>query len=202
MMRPEIPYTRWTPLSVEEVVATFRPAPFKWCLAGGYAVELFLGRSIRSHDDIDILVYRDEQLQLQQWLDGWQLYAADPPGTLRVWNQGEYLPYGIHDIWGYRTGSQSWQMQIMLAESDGDQWFSRRSPLIWGHRDDLMTRYQGIPCIRIEVQLMYKAKGQRPKDELDFQACLPRLSLEAKEWLKDVLTLLYPQGHSWLNALI
>ena len=56
------PYTLWKPLSVAEVEHLFRDAPFAWGLAGGYAIEQFLGSSIRPHDDIDIVVFREDQV--------------------------------------------------------------------------------------------------------------------------------------------
>lgn len=197
----EIPYERWLPLSVSDVVSLFDGASFQWCLAGGYAIEQFLGYSVRSHGDIDITVYRDEQLELQKWLKNWKLYAADPPGTLREWYTDEQLPVGIHDIWGHHISSNAWQLQIMLTEVEDAEWFSRRSPLIRGKRNELMVVYEDIPCIRPEIQLLYKAKNRRPKDERDFRACLPKMDEKAKLWLKASLTLLYPQGHEWLKAL-
>jgi hypothetical protein len=45
---PSIPYDRWAPLSVAEVVERFTGAPFAWGLAGGYAVERFVGRRAKS----------------------------------------------------------------------------------------------------------------------------------------------------------
>lgn len=98
-MLAEIPYSSWMPLSVDAVRRLFASAPFAWGLAGGYAVEQFLGTHIRTHDDIDIIVFRDDQGQVQRWLSDWRLYAADPPGTLRLWNADEYLERGIHDVW-------------------------------------------------------------------------------------------------------
>src|SRR6266536_951059 len=160
-MTTEIPYSTWQPLSVTEVAMLFANAPFTWGLAGGYAVEQFLGTAIREHDDIDIVIFRDDQHEVQRWLPDWQLYAADPPGTLRLWCPDEYLPYGIHDIWGYRNGATAWQMQLMVLEAEREDWFSRRDRRICGRRDDLIVRYNGLPCVRIEVQLFYKAKGCR-----------------------------------------
>ena len=186
---------------IRGVVSLFANAPFTWGLAGGYAIEQFLGKSIRALADIDVVVYRDEQLQVQRWLTGWCLYAADPPGTLRPWSADEYLPPAIHDIWGHRMDARTWQLQLMLIEVEGDEWFSRRDAAIRGQRDDLIVAYNGIPCVRIEVQLLYKAKHCRPKDEFDFQACLPLLSAEAKRWLKDSLRQLRPEGHAWSDAL-
>ena len=59
------PYETWKSLSVAEVQLLFREAPFPWGLAGGYAIEQFLGASIREHGDIDIIVFRDDQQHLR-----------------------------------------------------------------------------------------------------------------------------------------
>ena len=201
-MNSQIPYEKWQPLSVANVVTLLDNAPFQWCLAGGYAIELFIGESIREHGDIDIIVFRDEQLVAQSWLKDWRLYAADPPGSLRFWQYGEFLPIGIHDIWGHRVGASVWELQIMIMEVDGNEWFNRRNPAIRGARHKLITTYQNVPCIRAEIQLMYKSLHQRPKDVKDFRACLPLLDIEAKTWLKKSLFQLYPDGHEWLQFLV
>ena len=200
MINANIPYNNWQPLSVARVMQVFADAPFTWGIAGGYAIEQFLGTSVRAHGDIDI-AYRDEQLHVQSWLAGWQLYAADPPGTLRPWIDKEYLPHGIHDIWGRGPRARAWELQIMLAETDGDHWFMRRSPQVRGHRDGLVVAYGGVPCIRVEVQLLYKARSCRAKDICDFHACVPHLPADSRQWLKDNLLLLYPAGHPWLKDL-
>ncbi len=194
------PNNQWQPLSRAGVMRLFDGAPFAWGLAGGYAVEQFVGTSLRAHSDTDILVFRDQQLHVQCWLPEWRLYAADPPGTLRPWADGEFLPYGIHDIWGHRRDVQAWQLQIMLTETDGDHWFMRRNPEIRGVRDDLIVVYGGIPCVRIEVQLLFKSRSNRLRDSIDFQACLPHLSGDAKRWLRENLLRLYPAGHVWMLA--
>lgn len=201
MSAPPISYNRWAPLSLAEVTQLLAGAPFTWGIAGGYAVELFVGRAFRAHSDIDILVFRDEQLRVQGWLQDWQLYAADPPGSLRPWGRGELLPYGIHDIWGHELHRDAWQLQLMLAETDGNEWFSRRDHRVRGRRDDLIVTYQGLPCLRIEVQLLYKARNTRPKDQQDFEAALPLLDTAARTWLRDQLRLLEPDGHPWCEHL-
>ena len=130
-----------------------------------------------------------------------QLYAADPPGTLRPWLRDEFLPFGVHDIWGHRDGKQHWEMQLMLAESEHDRWFARFDEGIGGPRNDLFTTYNGISCIRIEVQLLYKCRRPRPKDEADFAACLPLLSDNQCQWLATHIRHLFPDGHPWLDKL-
>jgi hypothetical protein len=201
MMQVMIPDSKWQPLSLTHVVQLFARAPFMWGIAGGYAVEQFLGAPIREHSDTDIIVYRDEQLQVQSWLPHWQLYASDPPGTHRPWGAGEYLPYGIQDIWGHRSHVEAWELQIMVTEVDGDRWYMRGNPQIQGRRDDLVVRYNDVPCIRVEVQLLYKSRRCRPKDTADFQACVAHLPPDTKLWLRDQLLLLHPMGHAWLHDL-
>ncbi len=200
-MSPMIPEEKWQPLSVQDVCDLFDGAPFQWAIAGGYAIELFLGESHRSHEDTDVLVFRDEQLTAQAWLKDWTIYASDPPGTLRLWEDKEYLPSGINDIWLHHQTSDAWQLQLLLTDVDGADWIHRHYPTIRGKRDALITRYGGIPCIRVEVQLFYKARKRRPKDEQDFRASLPHLSQDAKTWLKDNLSLIYSEGHDWLEFL-
>ncbi len=134
-----IPDERWLPLSLAETVALFTDAPFTWALGGGYCVEQFVGTPYRAHDDVDVVIFRDEQLAAQKWLAGWHLFAADPPGTLRRWHPGEYLPFGIHDIWGHRDGKDAWEFQFMVAEAEHGMWFSRRDPRIRGSRADLFA---------------------------------------------------------------
>jgi hypothetical protein len=194
-------FDQWSPMTVAAVAQCFEQAPFRWGLAGGYAVEQFLGFPLRKHSDIDIIVFRADQQRLQQWLVGWNLFAADPPGKLRPWNPSEWLSVGVHDIWGYADGATAWQLQIMLLESEGDEWVSRRNPALRGSRDELIVAYHGLPCLRVEVQLCYKAKDLRPKDEQDFAACLSRLGTEERTWLSNALALLYPAGHPWRERL-
>jgi len=197
-----IPFDQWKPISLTEIKQIFADAPFAWGLAGGYAVEQFLGKSIREHGDLDVVVFRDNQIQVQRWLTGWKLYAADPSRTLRPWVVNEYLPFGIHDVWCHQLNVHAWQLQIMLAEVEGGEWFSRRNRLVRDKRENLFTIYKGYPCIRVEVQLLYKAQNIRSKDNLDFQACLPLLSATSKQWLVDQLRLSFSEGHIWVNDLL
>ncbi|WP_240634772.1 MULTISPECIES: hypothetical protein [Streptomyces] len=95
---------------------------FTWWVAGGIAIELAVGHRIRSRGDIDVLLRRD-QLVAQQILAGW---AVDPPGSLRPWAPGEVLPVGVHDIWCRPGPDEPWRIQVMLDNSRGHEWVSRR----------------------------------------------------------------------------
>jgi hypothetical protein len=51
-----------------------------------------------------------------------------------------------------------------------------------------------------EVVLLLKAKGSRPKDELDFEAVHERFTGSQRAWLREALELVHP-GHRWLGEL-
>src|SRR3954453_15971842 len=102
--------TSWDALPVEEVVAHF-DGHGPWWLAGGYAIERFVGRALRPHGDIDVLVLRRDQLLVQQALAGWEWWAGDPPGTLRPWRPGEFLGAEVHDIWCRPGADEPWRVQ-------------------------------------------------------------------------------------------
>jgi len=177
--------------------------PVRWWIAGGWAIDLFVGRQTRPHGDCDVLVLRRDQLAAQEHLTGWDLYASDPRGTLRPWLDCEFLPVGVHDIWCRRGSNEPWAFQLMLAEDLGDEWVFRRDPRIRGMISELGgVNAQGIPYLLPQIQLLYKARPQPlEKDETDFTIVLPLLSEEARAWLLSALIQLYHRGHQWIDRL-
>lgn len=201
MARTHTPWGVWEPATLTEVVALFSWLPVHWWVAGGHAIELAVGHPIRDHGDIDVLVLRRDQLAVRRALAGWEWWAADPPGTLRPWQPGETLPPQVHDIWCRPTSQQPWRIQVMLDESHGTDWVSRRSarlrrPLATVGR----TSADGTPYLAPEIQLFYKAEGLRPKDEIDFTAALPHLSADQRRWLHRAIADTYGV-HPWSPRL-
>ncbi|MEM8908799.1 MAG: hypothetical protein AAGD05_13210, partial [Bacteroidota bacterium] len=47
--------------------------PGRWMIAGGWAIDLFLNKITRPHQDIEIAIPRTEQLQLKVYLSQWKL---------------------------------------------------------------------------------------------------------------------------------
>ncbi len=58
------------PRHVKEVMARFeRP----WFLAGGWAIDLFVRRVTRPHEDVEIAILREDQARIRDYLEGWEL---------------------------------------------------------------------------------------------------------------------------------
>lgn len=199
-------WEQWRPWSPREVAALFAPLPAPWWIAGGWAIDLFLGRQSREHEDIDIQVLRRDQRDVRALFDTWDVQAALPPPRdeawpFRAWRRGEVLDPAIHDIWCRPTPDQPWALQLMVADTREDWWLFRRAPAIARPLATLGgVSAEGVPYLAPEIQLLYKAKGQRPKDEADFNAALPALDQERRRWLKTALTVVHPE-HTWLDLL-
>ena len=119
-MRPIVaPYGRWEPATLAQVASLFSAMPCPWWIAGGYAIELAVGRRVRDHGDVDVMMLRQDQLHLHDALRGWECWAADPPGVLRTWEPTEVLPPTVHDIWCRPGPDEPWRIQVMLDETNG-----------------------------------------------------------------------------------
>lgn len=191
-------YSNWSPLSLSELSELLKGLNASWWLAGGYALELFVGYSYRAHEDIDILIKREQQLIVQEYLAHWELFKGTRPG-LAPWEKGEYLEVGTHDVWCRPNKNAPWKLQIMLFDTSEEEWIYRRDPRIKGKLTDFgKISSDGIAYLSPEIQLLYKAKNIRPKDQLDFEKVWPLLDEQAKNWLQAKLKDQYPKGHDWL----
>ncbi|MCD4702599.1 MAG: amino acid transporter [Candidatus Aegiribacteria sp.] len=193
---------KWEPLSVEEVADMMSGLNVSWWIAGGWAIDLFLGRQTRTHGDMDVLIRRDDQLEVQRHLADWDLYKTQQPG-FKPWQTGEFQSRPFDDIWCRRTPESPWAFQIMLLDTDGDRWIFKRDPGIQGPLEGL-GRYTsaGVPFMCPEIQLLYKAKPQTlAKDQSDFDLAVPCMTFKARAWLLRHLEKRFPEGHAWITVL-
>lgn len=200
------PLGRWEPWNPSQVASFFASLSAPWWVAGGWAIDLFLGRQTREHEDIDVSFLRRDQDAVRSLFAGWDMQAAlQPPRDemwpFHSWAPGERLDPTIHDIWCRPTATQPWAIQLMVDDTRDDQWLFRRMPAIERTLAAIGgVTPDGIPYLAPEVQLLYKAKGLRPKDEADFAHALPALSLERRQWLSAALLRVHPE-HPWLARL-
>lgn len=195
------PYGPWNPASPAELRSVLAAMTCPWWISGGHAIELAVGRRLREHADIDVSVLRRDQLQVQRVLAGWEWWAADPPGVLRPWMRGERLARGIHDIWCRPGPNAAWRLQVMLDESSGGEWFSRRDHRVRRPIAGIGAIGEGgLPYLRPEIELYYKAKNPRPKDETDFAAVLPTLTGAQRRWLSQAIAATFG-AHPWRGRL-
>jgi len=194
------PDERWEPLSLEEVKKLLGPVSVPWWIAGGQALDMFIGHETRKHVDVDVAALRRDQQAFRDALGKWDVRIAHA-GELIPWKRGETLKPEHHEVWARETPTGPWRLEVLFEESEGGRWAYRRNQRIGLNVADLGRRdTNDVPFIRPEVNLLYKSKEPRPVDETDFIYALPRLDVAQKGWLSGALYTIDPT-HRWLERL-
>lgn len=174
----------------------------EWFVVGGWAIDLFLGERTRDHDDVDVGFARDHQAHARSLLKGWSYQKVVPRATTLVrepWGEDEWLSLPIHEI--HVESATGGHVEFLLLERRTDEWVYRRDPRVtlpWS-RLPFPSPF-GLVALAPEVVLLFKAKGRRKRDQADFEAALPRMSGERRDWLRAALEIAHP-GHRWLSGL-
>lgn len=194
----EADFGDWKPLSLDSVAELFKSVDIPWWIAGGWAIDLFLGRQTREHADIDVLVLREDYAELRRHLGDWDVHAADPPGSLRPWPLGETLDAAVHDIWCRLIPTSPWSLQVMLNDAVDGEWVYRRDPRVRRALGELSgpASTSTHPVLAPEVQLLYKSKNPRSKDVEDFHLARVLMAETQLQWLDDALAITAPE-HPW-----
>jgi hypothetical protein len=173
--------------------------PGRWAIAGGWALDLFLGQQTRPHGDVDIAVIRDEQRQLRRFLEGADARVAER-GVLRPWAPDEQLDAPLHEI--HATWPDGMKLEFLLndVDSGANAWEFRRDARVRRPLERVIRSRDGVPYLSPEVVLLYKAKIRSAKDDADLLAVLPHLGSDDREWLASAIELAHGP-HVWLDML-
>lgn len=194
-------YGPWQGRTPAEVAALLADYPGRWWIAGGWAIEAFTGVA-RPHGDLDPSIPRCDVPLLRRYLAGrLDVWAADQ-GSLRplTGDPDEPISPTCENLWLRAGGAEPWEYDVLLMSADADTWTYKRDARVRLPTADILWRTGGLHYLRPEVQLLHKAPGLRPKDQADFEACLPLLDEPAKDWLRVTLDLAHP-GHPWSTRL-
>ena len=174
--------------------------PARWWVAGGWAIDLFVGTPTRHHEDVDVAVLRSEQLAVQAHLAGWDLRVAHN-GRLTPWPPGRLLATDEHGVWARPTRPGPWRFELLVDDVAGGRWMYRRNPAVRLPLAQLgRATPTGLPYLRPEVVLLDKAKQPRAADERDAAAAIPLLSRQEHTWLAEAIARDTPT-HPWLSRL-
>ena len=170
-----------------------------FAVAGGWAIDLWLGEQTREHHDIEVVIRRRDQARVHAALrEHFDLFCLDPPGSgWRNWT-GEPIELPAFQL---QARSASNEFDLFTETTDESVWRFRRDGRIERPLAKVWTwSTSGVPIVRPEVQLLYMAKSMEPKNVHDFTVAGPTLDANSRSWLADALTVTQPEHH-WLQQL-
>jgi hypothetical protein len=198
---------------------------FDYAFCGGYAIELFLGKTVRKHGDIDISAFweeRDEIILFMQSL-GWRVYELCGGGKAHcitdVANQVKsrrnifcmtddckfvsLTPTDEPDMFIVEFDLKGQDklvfIEILFNSKENDRFLYARNhavsrPLLQA----VLTRNE-IKYLAPEIVLLYKSTDtEREGYQIDYDMAMRIMSTEQKNWLKNALETMNPNGHKWL----
>jgi hypothetical protein len=189
---------------LESIATLLNSLTITWGFCGGWAIDLFLNRITRSHKDVDVAILRTDQRLVFDFLRhrGWLLEQA-MDGKLYPFQNDEFLTLPVHTIWCRKAGHRPDFLEVLLNESEGDQFVFRRDRSIRSRLNDaFMVSPAGFPIRAPEIVLLYKSNAiSSAENRLDFQSALPQLGAQKRHWLVEALSKLSPT-HEWLTNLV
>lgn len=194
----------WEALTVEEINHLMKDVSVSWWIAGGWALDLHYGQQTREHGDMDILIRSEDLDALKKYLgESYELFIADN-GMLTQLEDSESLSVASGSLWVRKKQGTSWLFEIMLIDSENDEWIYKRDNQIKRSisRIGALTD-DGIPYIKPEIQLLYKGGSSviREKDHKDLERLLPVLKKNEIKWLYYSLRQQFNGKHPWLEII-
>ncbi|MFZ4239655.1 nucleotidyltransferase domain-containing protein [Streptomyces murinus] len=186
----------WRP---EQVAERLNGVNVPWCVAAGWALDLFRGEQTRDHGDLELAVPAAGFAEIR---DRFPEYAFDAVGSGKIWaDAGAEELAATHQTWLRDPVSGQFLWDVFREPHDGGTWICRRDQSLRLPYDATIERTaDGIPYLIPELVLLFKAKATRPKDQADFEGILPLLSQARRDVLGGWLARVHP-GHDWTAEL-
>jgi hypothetical protein len=186
----------WTPGQIAQHLAGIA-AP--WCVAAGWALDLFRGAQTREHGDIEIAIPAASFPEVRDRFPG---YAFDAVGSGRIWESAAPgVLAATHQTWLRDPATGNYLLDVFREPHDGQTWICRHDETIRLPYSEIIRHTpDGIPYLVPELVLLFKAKHARPKDQADFDGTIPRMTPAQRATLADLLARAHP-AHRWLANL-
>jgi hypothetical protein len=175
-----------------------RDYPRPWAVAGGWAIDLFVGRETRPHADVDIATFRVDQDVLFRHLAPASLCMVRDR-ALSEWYAGEALMPPVHEV--HATWPDGISAEFLLNERDADgNWVFRRDARVLLPLGRAIQSRDDVPYLAPEITLLYKSNDLSQKNAADLDAALALMSGEQVRWLRSAIAR-GNRDHPWLKRL-
>jgi hypothetical protein len=184
------------PISPTKIKQELIDVNFDWWICGGWALELYSGKKIREHHDMDIAILRKDQFKLKEQLPGWEFKIA-VDGILYDWGDHE-IDKNLHALWAKKVGEEKWITEFLLNEASDKDWIFRKDPEITYPLNAIGLIIDTIPVLKPMIPLLFKSGHCNEKDDLDFFAVIDLMDADQKQTLKEWIKKFKPECR-WLR---
>ncbi|HEY7692084.1 MAG TPA: hypothetical protein VH816_07035 [Gaiellaceae bacterium] len=192
----------WAAWRPDELAARLEGWLVPWAVAAGWALDLWLGGEPREHEDLEVAIARESFPAVRAAFPELEWFGAGGlEGVEETLWPVDLAPGEVHQTWGWDAAEGCWRVDVFREPWAGDTWVCRRDAAVRLPLVNAIERTpDGIPFLRPEIVLLFKAKHVREKDVADFDRALPRLELQRRRWLAEALRVVHP-GHAWIERL-
>lgn len=198
----------WQAWRPAEVARRLLGVTAPWCVAAGWALDLFRGEQTREHEDLEIAIPSTPEAfgQVRNALSDFTFEVAGGPEPGMLWPLDSQAFGQAHQTWVSEAGPAGpdgkpirvYRLDVFREPQRDGRWVCRRDPSITMSYDEIIRHDPaGIPYLVPQIVLLFKAKANRAKDQADLAGALPLLAQAERAWLGDMLRRVHP-GHEWL----
>jgi Aminoglycoside-2''-adenylyltransferase len=176
------PWDAWRP---DEAARLLAGLTVPWCVAPGWALDLWRGEQTRDHGDLEIAVPGPDFGVVRAALAA---YEMETIGSGHAWPLDSPAFDVMNQTWVRDPAAGVYRLDIFREPQRDGAWVCRTG--------------DGVPYLVPEIVLLFTAKhAVEPKNQADFAGALPLLDPAAVGWLRWALARVHP-GHSWIAALV
>lgn len=202
-----------------------RHATFTWAVCGGYALDLFHGRSLRSHGDVDICTLERDRAAILSFMlqQGWCVYEFRGQGKVRPLDAASTSEQGrnlmcftpdcqlvrfypceeesllYHEFLHDDTAPFNY-IEFLFNQTSDTRFVFDTSKAVERELSRAILKRDGIPYLAPELVLLHKASNPDiEKHTYDFLQTYPQMNHEQQSWFAQSLAAMHPADHPWQN---
>lgn len=196
--RPPVDTLVFDPFTPLEAFERLRSVSFNWYVVAGWAIELFVGRTVRPHEDLEIAIPAGA---LRDAVECFSDLDFEVAGSGQLWPLEANALEQHFQTFGLDRVTRAVRVDLMRGPDTPTNWVYRRSPSVTLPLELAIRRSKdNVPYLAPGPTLLYKAKHDRDKDRVDLRAALEFMTTGECEWLTEHVIDLHP-GHPWVEII-
>ena len=194
------PLDAWRAWRPEQAAEHLAGVGIDWCVVGGWAIDLWLGRETRPHEDLEIAILRDDFAAIRTHLSGFDLHSVGD-GEVRRLAPTTMPPADKHQNWVLDPRGE----RVADGHHDG---IRRRANVGVSTRsvdpraaqpDDRHARRRAVPETGRRAAVQGESGTGKGRSAISRPVCRV-LDDAARAWLAEALARAHPD-HPWIATL-